>query len=147
MARKPSYGRERSERTRAKQAKRDAKVEQRQAAAAARKAADTGPPGLLEAVSPLTDATSDALERSIPQPPRGEPGVRPDESRRIAPPTHKFDVGRIVRSEPDPDRGIPPGTFEVMRHLPSDDATRALQYRIKATVDGHERIVLESDLR
>lgn len=42
MARRPNYSQERNERNRAKQAKRDAKLKQRQDAAAERKAAAEG---------------------------------------------------------------------------------------------------------
>lgn len=42
MARRPNYAQERNERNRAKQAKRDAKLKQRQDAAAERKAASEG---------------------------------------------------------------------------------------------------------
>ena len=44
MARRPNYAHERSERNRAKQAKRDAKLKERQEASAARKAAATDEP-------------------------------------------------------------------------------------------------------
>jgi hypothetical protein len=60
---------------------------------------------------------------------------------------HKFDIGQIVRSEASPNSGIPPGSYEIVRQLPSGDAARDLQYRVKATLDGHERIVKESDLK
>jgi hypothetical protein len=60
---------------------------------------------------------------------------------------HKFEIGRIVRAEAHPNSGIPPGSYEIVRQLPSGDAARDLQYRVKATADGHERIVKESDLR
>ena len=43
MARRPNYAHERSERNRAKQAKRDAKLKQRQEASAERKAAAADP--------------------------------------------------------------------------------------------------------
>ena len=60
---------------------------------------------------------------------------------------HKFEIGRIVRAEANPNSGIPPGSYEIVRQLPSGDAAHDLQYRVKATADGHERIVKESDLR
>jgi len=40
-----------------------------------------------------------------------------------------------------------PGDYEVIRQLPSQDADKDVQYRIKSVRDGHERIVKESDLR
>jgi hypothetical protein len=61
-------------------------------------------------------------------------------------PGHKFEIGRIVRSQPRQDSVVPPGSYEIVRHLPSGDAERDPQYRVKSTLDGHERIVKESDL-
>lgn len=60
---------------------------------------------------------------------------------------HKFEIGQIVRSDAPANSGIPPGSYEIIRQLPSGDAARDLQYRVKATTDGHERIVRESELR
>jgi len=60
--------------------------------------------------------------------------------------SHKYEIGRIVRSESRPNGVIPPGNYEIVRQLPSNDAERDLQYRVKAVLDGHERIVKESDL-
>jgi hypothetical protein len=60
--------------------------------------------------------------------------------------SHKFDVGQVVRSQQRPDGVIPPGNYEIVRHLPSRDAERDVQYRVKSVLDGHERIVRESDL-
>ena len=60
---------------------------------------------------------------------------------------HKYEIGQVVRAEAGPNSGIPPGNYEIVRQLPSGDAARDLQYRVKATVDGHERIVRESELR
>ena len=58
---------------------------------------------------------------------------------------HKFAVGQIVNLRPSPgDRAIPPGRYKVQRQLPSE--TWDLQYRVKHAVDGHERVVLESQL-
>jgi hypothetical protein len=59
---------------------------------------------------------------------------------------HKFEVGRIVRTRPRQDSAIPPGNYEVVRLLPSGDAARDPQYRVKSVLDGHERVVRESDL-
>lgn len=61
--------------------------------------------------------------------------------------THKFEIGQVVRSDAPPSSGIPPGSYQIVRQLPSGDAARDLQYRVKATLDGHERIVRESELR
>ena len=60
---------------------------------------------------------------------------------------HKFEIGRIVRAEGGSAGGIPPGNYEVVGRLPSGDAERDLQYRVKAVSDGHQRIVKESDIR
>jgi hypothetical protein len=59
---------------------------------------------------------------------------------------HKFEIGQIVRSLSRRDSVIPPGSYEIVRRLPSGDAEHDLQYRVKAVRDGHERIVKESDL-
>ena len=60
--------------------------------------------------------------------------------------THKFEIGRVVRSQQRPDGVIPPGSYEVIRQLPSRDAERDPQYRVKSVLDGHERIVRESEI-
>jgi hypothetical protein len=39
---------------------------------------------------------------------------------------------------------VPRGKYKVLRLLPSE--TRDLQYRVKHTEDGHERVVRESQL-
>ena len=59
---------------------------------------------------------------------------------------HKFEVGHVVRSQMRPDGVIPPGNYEIVRHLPSRDAERDPQYRVKSVLDGHERIVRESEI-
>ncbi len=62
---------------------------------------------------------------------------------------HKFEIGKVLRAGVPgrTDSVIPAGSYEIMRHLPSRDGERDPQYRIRATVDGHERIVRESDLQ
>jgi len=58
---------------------------------------------------------------------------------------HKFAVGQTVDLLPGTGNGnIPRGRYKVQRQLPSE--TRDLQYRVKHAVDGHERVVLESQL-
>jgi len=61
---------------------------------------------------------------------------------------HKFKIGQIVEFVPnrlDPlSRNVPPGNYTIERLLPSD--TTNLQYRVKHTVDGHQRVVAESEL-
>jgi hypothetical protein len=59
---------------------------------------------------------------------------------------HKFEVGRVVRLQARHDAVAPPGSYEIMRQLPSGDAERDPQYRVKSVLDGHERMVKESDL-
>ncbi len=60
-------------------------------------------------------------------------------------PPHKFAVGRKVTFHPPRgDARQAPGSFTVMRTLPSE--TRDQQYRVKNDHDGHERVVLESQL-
>jgi hypothetical protein len=58
---------------------------------------------------------------------------------------HLFHVGQRVRFQPGAGdlRGLG-GNYTVVRQLPSE--TRDLQYRIKHDQDGHERVVLESQL-
>jgi hypothetical protein len=58
---------------------------------------------------------------------------------------HKFTVGqRVVFSPERLDSNAPRGIYTVVRPMPSE--TRDLQYRIKDTRDGHERVVRESQL-
>ena len=60
-------------------------------------------------------------------------------------PHHKFAVGQTVVFLPGSlDRNIPRGSYRIERQLPSE--TRDLQYRVKHAGDGHERVVLESQL-
>ena len=59
---------------------------------------------------------------------------------------HKFTVGQMVESVPSAnDVHVPRGPYIVQRCLPSDIGN--LQYRLKHTQDGHERVLLESQLR
>jgi hypothetical protein len=59
---------------------------------------------------------------------------------------HKFGIGQMVECLPSAnDVHVPPGPYIVQRCLPSD--TGNLQYRLKHTKDGHERVLLESQLR
>jgi hypothetical protein len=66
-------------------------------------------------------------------------------NRKLAPTvvrSHKFAVGGMVayRSSPTADQA----QFRITRHLP--DGGQGLQYRIRSERDGHERVVLESNL-
>lgn len=59
--------------------------------------------------------------------------------------THKFASGQNVEFSPSSfDGNAPRGTYTVIRQMPSE--TRDLQYRIKNSRDGHERVVRESQL-
>jgi hypothetical protein len=59
--------------------------------------------------------------------------------------SHKFTVGQTVELLPGSrDGGIPRGRYKVQRLLPAEH--REFQYRVKHTVDGHERVVLEGQL-
>jgi hypothetical protein len=60
--------------------------------------------------------------------------------------SHKYEIGRIVRTGGRRNAVIPPGAYEIVRQLPSGDAECDLQYRVKAVHDGHERIVKESEV-
>jgi hypothetical protein len=58
---------------------------------------------------------------------------------------HKFTIGQVVDFVPGPrDGNVPRGRYKVQRLMPSE--TTDLQYRVKHAVDGHERVVLESQL-
>ena len=56
---------------------------------------------------------------------------------------HKFAIGQAVDFMPGPaDANVPRGKYKVLRLIPSE--TQDLQYRVKHTRDGHERVVRES---
>ena len=58
---------------------------------------------------------------------------------------HKFAVGQMVDFLPGPGgANVPRGKYKVQRLMPSE--TRDPQYRVKHAEDGHERVVLESQL-
>ncbi len=58
---------------------------------------------------------------------------------------HKFSVGQAVQFSPDRrDGGSARGRYTIVRLLPEEGNTP--QYRIKNSTDGHERVVLESQL-
>ncbi len=58
---------------------------------------------------------------------------------------HKFAVGQTVDFLPGPgDANVPRGKYRIQRLQPSE--TKDPQYRVKHAVDGHERIVGESNL-
>jgi hypothetical protein len=58
---------------------------------------------------------------------------------------HKFAVGQTVQFTPGAlDRAAPRGTYKIVRLLPPSASIN--QYRIKSTLDGHERVVQEGQL-
>ena len=58
---------------------------------------------------------------------------------------HKYAVGEMVRFTPGAfDQNAQPGNYRVLRHLPAEGIDN--QYRIKSSLDGHERVVKESQL-
>lgn len=58
---------------------------------------------------------------------------------------HKYSVGQIVRFTPDRNTDASArGAYTVVRTLPEADGV--LQYRVKAKVDGMERVVREDQL-
>lgn len=57
---------------------------------------------------------------------------------------HKFKIGQSVEFVASALHPKPLGTFKILRIMPSERGV--LQYRIKSTLDGHERMVLESEL-
>lgn len=59
-------------------------------------------------------------------------------------PSHKFAAGRKVQIAASDLRLSPLGQFEIVRALPIEHGV--LQYRIKSLKDGHQRVVMESDL-
>jgi hypothetical protein len=57
---------------------------------------------------------------------------------------HKFRSGQSVTMAPSSLRSTPKGRFEIVRQMPEEHGTH--QYRIRSVLDGHERIVLESEI-
>ena len=58
---------------------------------------------------------------------------------------HRFTVGQTVTfSRSGPPRSAPRETFKIVRLLPAEASDQ--QYRVKSTLDGHERVVKESQL-
>jgi hypothetical protein len=58
--------------------------------------------------------------------------------------SHKYTVGWMVQFVPSELRLSPLGRFEIIRALPIEHGIA--QYRIKSLKDGHQRVVMESDL-
>ena len=57
---------------------------------------------------------------------------------------HKFKTGQQVTVVPSGIGGLRGGAFTVVRPLPEERGV--YQYRVKSVYDGHERVVLESEL-
>jgi len=57
---------------------------------------------------------------------------------------HKFKLGQSVEFVASALRPKPLGLFKIVRVMPSERGIQ--QYRIKSVMDGHERMVMESDL-
>ena len=60
------------------------------------------------------------------------------------PELHKFKVGQSVEFASSTLHPKPLGAFKIVRIMPSERGV--LQYRVKSILDGHERMVLESEL-
>jgi hypothetical protein len=58
---------------------------------------------------------------------------------------HKYKVGQVVDARQLVRGVVPPGRYEVVRHLPAQEGGDN-QYRVKSVRDGHERVVRESEL-
>jgi hypothetical protein len=56
----------------------------------------------------------------------------------------KYRSGQMVTMAPSRARDAPKGRFEITRLLPVEHGN--YQYRIRSVMDGHERVVLESEL-
>ena len=57
---------------------------------------------------------------------------------------HKFKTGQSVELRGRMGVWVPQGPFSVVQLLPPEGQQN--QYRLKSTRDGHERVVVESDL-
>jgi hypothetical protein len=61
-------------------------------------------------------------------------------------PAHRFRVGQtVVVSWSGPQVGVPPGPYVIVRLLPVEDGEP--HYRVRSSVDGHERALLESQIK
>jgi hypothetical protein len=57
---------------------------------------------------------------------------------------HKYRNGQMVMMIQNHARATPKDRFEITRLLPPEHGN--YQYRIRSVMDGHERVVLESEL-
>lgn len=58
--------------------------------------------------------------------------------------THKYAVGQTFRFLPGVQSAALRGSYEIVRLLPAE--ANDYQYRVKSVLDGHERVVKESQL-
>jgi hypothetical protein len=58
--------------------------------------------------------------------------------------SRKYRAGQTVTMTPNRARATPKGRFEVVRLMPAEHGN--YQYRIRSVMDGHERVVQESEL-
>ena len=58
--------------------------------------------------------------------------------------THKFKAGQQVTVASHRPSGVTGGAFKIIRLMPEERGV--WQYRVKSVADGHERVVLESDV-
>jgi hypothetical protein len=57
---------------------------------------------------------------------------------------HKYKAGETVTITPNRARATPRGRFKIVRPMPAEHGR--VQYRVRSAMDGHERVVLETDL-
>jgi len=57
---------------------------------------------------------------------------------------HKYKTGQTVTITPNRARATPRGPFKIVRPMPAEHGRN--QYRVRSAMDGHERVVMESDL-
>lgn len=62
--------------------------------------------------------------------------------------SHRYQIGQTVQFVKSARNGglgrMPDGGFKVVKQLPNYEGNN--QYRVKSTADGHERVVIESDI-
>ncbi len=69
----------------------------------------------------------------------------PRQRKKSVMPGHKFKVGQTLQFSPNMfESSARKGTYTVVWLLPADNGCH--QYRVKSSLDGHERVVLEHQL-
>jgi len=76
------------------------------------------------------------------EPALGSPGKPKESGGEVQ--SHKFSIGQNVVMKQNAVHRAPTDTFEIVRLLPAERDNP--QYRIRSLRDGHERMVVESDL-